>query len=330
MKIYTRVVFSMTTLRVMEEDSFEYEGDIAYMKGSSGAIEYPTYQEDIHVNWLTGGSQGSPAASLTIDLQTVLNLAMGSTGNPYQGESPHNPIAELTTNQDRFNTADVVVKGVDPEGDWSKYVDTAANKLDSIFTLETEITNEVDNFEANVKRRRMREISRWAGGMADINAVESSQFIIGMAIREGEVTSEINQFESKLRFEMKRAKVLATLQATSDMIKLMLFKVDAGRGMTQLQTEINRVNIIANKERDRDQLEIDTLQASWDLEVFQYGISALGGLGGGVQPGVKGLSKAESSLAGAASGASIGSSFGSVGTGVGAVVGAVTGYLSGE
>lgn len=309
-----------------------YNGLVNYFGGggSSGALDYPDYQEDIHVNWLTGGTTGTPAPAIDTDLEAVMNIAIGSTGNPYDGETPHNPVAELVTNQDRFNTADSVMLSLDPEGDWRRFADVAANKLDEIFTLEDEITNEVENFEKNVSRRRIREISRWAGGMADINAAEGSQFVIGMALRQGEISSEINQFETRLRFETKRAKMLAVLQATNDMIRIMLFKVDAGRGMTQLQSEINRINIISQKERDREQVEIDALQATWDLEIFQYGFNVLGALQGGGAPGLKGLSKGESALAGAASGASIGAQFGPQGAIAGGLIGGIGGYLSGD
>lgn len=329
MKIYSKIVISMTTLEVVEEESFEWEGEIAELKGASGAIDYPDFQEDIQVDWLTGGTKATPAPSLSVTLESVMDTGLGTGGNPYQDESPYDPTFDVERGQGRFEEADALAKELSPVGDWEKFADAAAAKLDTIFVLEDEITNEVNNFEKNIRRRRSREISRWAGGMADINAVESSQFVIGMALREGEVTSEVNEFETKLRLEFKRSKVLAVLQGISDITRIMLFKVDSNKSMTQLQNEINRVNIIARKEQRDRQIEIDSLQATWDLEVFQYGMSMLGSLGGGGAQGVKGLSKSESALSGAATGASIGAELGVPGAIAGGLIGGIGGFFTG-
>ena len=93
--------------------------------------------------------------------------------------------------------------------------------------------------------------------------------------------------------------------------------------------------MIAKSEQAQEQLLINEHNARWDLEVFAYGTSVLGGIGSGALiPGKK--SKAVSALAGtlggaaagAITGAALGAGGGPPGAVIGAVLGATAGYLS--
>jgi len=50
--------------------------------------------------------------------------------------------------------------------------------------------------------QHLRSINRLAGGMADINAVNSSAFIIGMALQEAEFTNNVNDFQAKIELQI--------------------------------------------------------------------------------------------------------------------------------
>ncbi len=343
MKIYNKITMDMSSFEVLEEDYFDYSGELALLGGGgpSGAVDFPDYMEDIHVNWLTGGAKGSPAPALTLSVEDVMNTALAAGGNPYTGESAFDPNASLTLAsgsplkkmQDRFDTADAVVTSLDPRTDYGNFVDKAKTKVDEAYVTETEITNYVSAYESLLRTRRLTEIARFTSGMADLNAVHSSQFIIGLALIEDGISREVNQFERELRLRLKERRGMLIDSAVKDMVQLLSLEVGSNINMSQIQAEIERLTIVAKKEQvDRD-LELDVLDATWDLTVFQYGANLLAAISGAAHPVPQQLSKVQSAiggtLSGAATGAMVGSIVPGIGTAVGAGVGAAIGLIGG-
>jgi hypothetical protein len=64
------------------------------------------------------------------------------------------------------------------------------------------IDDVVEHFEAGLLRTHLQSVNRFAGGMADINAVQSSAFVIGMALLESDFRRDVSEFRSKMGFEL--------------------------------------------------------------------------------------------------------------------------------
>ena len=63
------------------------------------------------------------------------------------------------------------------------------------------IEKAVSGFRKRALKTHLRSVNRFAGGMADINAVNSSAFVIGMALLESDFTDNVTDFQSKLEME---------------------------------------------------------------------------------------------------------------------------------
>ena len=120
-------------------------------------------------------------------------------------------------------------------------------------------------------------------------------------------------------------------EALNDLMKQRTLQVELAR----FTIESNRLKIIAKTEQAVEQLLINEHNAKWNLEVFAFGTTVLGGIGSGAfLPGKK--SKAVSALAGglagaaggALAGAAIGAGGGPYGAAIGLVLGATAGALS--
>jgi len=336
MKVYTLVVMNMTSLNVVREESYEYEGEVALCKGPSGSISYPDYMEDIHVHWLTGGTIEEPNPTLFTSLESEVQFALIPEGNPYHQETSFDPNAAvanivdspLSDMQLRYDSYDTLVTALDDEVDYAAFVDQAITKVDESYVTEAQITALVTTYETEVRARRLAEVSVHTAGMADINAVVGSQFVIGMALIESNITQEINRFERELRIRLREARGNLIDSAVKVMNQINLTKVDFSSSSTQLQAELSRLKIVALKEQvDRD-LEIDALFASYGLEAFQFGANLLGVLGGNTMPNIKQPSTAQSVLGGAISGAAAGAKI-TGGNPIGIGIGALAGGLSG-
>lgn len=76
------------------------------------------------------------------------------------------------------------------------------------------IQSAVDEYEQSILGNVARAKSSFAGGMADVNAVSGSAFILGMAMIENERVANVNKFAANLALQIYQSHVSAHLQAT--------------------------------------------------------------------------------------------------------------------
>lgn len=87
----------------------------------------------------------------------------------------------------------------------------------------------VASFEKNARPAHLRNVSRFAGGMADVNAVQSSTFVIGMALIEADFQRDVNAHRSGLEVQFYRDVVAAFIdvegRALTEYLKLYIQEV---------------------------------------------------------------------------------------------------------
>lgn len=382
MKIYNKVVLDMKG-QVVEEDSFDYEGEVALCNGGSNgaSVEYAEYLEDTHCRLLTGattGTYGSMAISPYTNMMAYLNLhgtAVG--GNPYVDATRPSNAQAYADYADRIAAVQAKVDelygdidALAPATTWESYIDTIVAKLadtdvlppidiiDDLATAlsgavtaaedvldSTPISDVVNAFEAKQLLRFNRSSGQWASGMATANAVNSSSFVIGAALRQAEFEKETNAFEANVKLEVFRGvmseSVRAHLQAVlsrtarrdmllttsaQELLAIMNLKVKGREGVIQHTKVLEAMTIDTANETQNYNLNLDVKEAKWDFELLKEASAAIGNISGSAiipdQP-----NKWQGAISGAASGAGIGMQVaGPPGAGVGAVVGAVAGY----
>lgn len=201
----------------------------------------------------------------------------------------------------------------------------------------------VDSFESNRQARFLREVGVWSAGMAVAHASFTSSYMIGLALRQDEFAKSVDQFEREVKYniygDIIKAGINSYLRANvvrvnnEDQMIIqgadLMSKINAEASrlklqLLQMKMELERVNIVAEKERvDRDQ-ELDVDDALWDFEIMMYGANMLSSISGaGVGRKLNQMSKGQSILGGTLAGASIGAQFGPEGAGVGATAGAL-------
>lgn len=267
MRVYTKVVIDIATMETIEEESFEYDGEVALCGssgggggGGSGEVDYPSYMKNAHAQLLYGAGESS---SGDMDIVTPVDDAINDaiSGNPFIDLAPYNP---------------------------SPHVVEMANAIDDfdVFVNSMESTNEVEN-----------NLAKFDAGMRDINAVNSSAFVIGRQI------------------------IASTI---------MVQKLQAKQELARMSIEARRIMIVANREFIDQDNEYQVKFAKWDLEMLQHGANVLAGISGastvssGSEP-----SKAQSAIGGAMSGAAAGAMMGSSVPGIGTAAGAVAGGVLG-
>lgn len=86
---------------------------------------------------------------------------------------------------------------------WATIMDEAKSKADSFFN-DSAIDSKVVAYEGKTLPSYQKEIARFSGGMADINAVNSSAYMIGLSIIAHRRLQDTNSFRADLRMEYEK------------------------------------------------------------------------------------------------------------------------------
>lgn len=357
-------------------------------KGAAGKVGFPAHMETVHKDWLGFTGEGGDT-TVTTSLIEVMNTALGVSGNPFDSLSYTDPstdfdaveteYAKLETKVDALahdtdygSIVDTVVAKLDTAGvlndiDVSSFVDDSVSQADTVIAAAVKqavdlvddqtVLNLVKNFEHRTNYLRDRARRRFSGQMADINAVNSSAFMFGLALVEAQSMQSVSDFHSDVtrqqfgqfvdsHITIYRQQLISYVdvavrnkvirdnllgQQTDRVVGMLYQNVSFTQALSEALGEIKRVRTVAEAEYVGNSADLNKNFSLWDFEVFDIGTRVLGGLGGGSYV-PKGASKTSSAIGGALSGAGKGAALGSavpgLGTGVGAAIGAGLGIGS--
>ena len=349
--------------------------------GVSGAVSFPAYIEGIHEDWLYGAGP----SNLSSTIEGSMNTAFAA--DPYAGYTYSNPSTDLSENDTALALMHSAVSAAVYTTDFGTLIDRAASKADECdidkaisikdiiqrqiklasrsmeeaIVLAGELANSTvidDLIEAQRKKSRVdraRRISRYSAGMADIGAINTSAFMMGLGViysKEEEAANELrvrlnselftqglsqwaNLYSTNIRVDgtvagLNKNARTQTLLNSMQLLKSMHDNNIAWKGeIATLTTELNRVRYMTVSDYEKNELDLDVYSANWELDVFGRGISLLGGMAGYAHPLPQGPSRAGLAIGGVLKGAAAGASIGSVVPGLGTAIGAGIGGLLG-
>lgn len=256
------------------------------------------------------------------------------------------------------NTFDTMIAALVGGAGWSSGMSAAKASIDG-YIDSGYIDDAVDGHSDYLKDEYDNNvIPEFESGMRDINAVMNSSFVLGRAYIVAMRARDVAKYRSDLSLSLHKQRndlIVAAAQIyVNDVLGIAGLRGEAvkytrdatvlrkelaelrhkvvsldkdstsfSKDVAMLDIEVNRLNIVANKEEADQNLAIDERDARWDLEVFSYGANMMAAIAGGTssispdQP-----SQTQSAIGGALAGAAIGAQ---VGGGYGAIVGGVIG-----
>ncbi len=294
--------------------------------GSSGAVSHSPYLETAHADWLNSTGADLMVSSVT----DVMNSAIGNS--PWTAKLAYDPDADIASFEAATAAFRLLLTGLSDTVNWAALYAQADTTLAG--PAEIAITADVAAYAAIIDDSITTEtLPRFRRGMQDINAVQSSAFVIGEAIIEAFRDRDVAKYLSTLRMGIEDKK----LTATEQMMNMMARRIGWEDDYVKFVVESMRIKIVAKKEEMDQNATIDEADSKWDLEVFQFGANVMAASAGGTSTtGVKGVSKAQSAIGGALMGgaagwmvgAEIGSGGGPYGAAIGAVLGAAVSLLA--
>lgn len=348
--------------------------------------------------WLTGASFDGDF----IDNPSVLRFIQerGLTdagGNPYDGVSAFDPLTELDDVDERLSEFVAAVDALDVDDDWDTYITKARTEsatdiptldVDSLMESVTAAARRTvggavaEAFEraaeadrdalvakalAAFSKRHLKEhlkvLNRFTAPMAQGGAINSSSYVVGVALLESEFEDRLAAFDAEFTLPLTREafsafmgayvdsakahlQVLAQarlqeqqlkqsylLEGTREMVGLLRHKMELDRAGTMMTGDLKRQKIIALSEESQQNLDYDVHALQWDMDLFQQSANVLSAQQGSVVPRADKASRVSSALSGglggAASGAALGTQIGAAGGPIGATGGAVIGGVAG-
>lgn len=193
MKIYSKIVLSMKSEEMLEEQSFGYEGSVALCGSSGGGgdskveVRYAHYIENKHEDFLN-----VIAAQRASDIDA----------------SPYTGYTELEVNPAFFGTGYLIssfpslydmygkfMAGLDVDVLYSQIFEDTVNapEINSLVAAEGVMMD--DDIDMNV-------LPRFQTGMRDMNAVMSSSYVLGRAAIEDARVKALSKFSAELKYRM--------------------------------------------------------------------------------------------------------------------------------
>lgn len=289
---------------------------------TAGKVDFPTHMKTVHQDWLYQTGNDTITSSIT----DAMNAALAT--NPYNAVVADNPATRLAAMATQLSTFSDKLDELVPIVDMSSYVQEVTETLDTYVISDTVINNDVDAFgDVLDDQIETSVLPKFQAGLRDINAVQSSAFMIGEAIIWGMRDRDVAKYQTDLRLKSQIQRNDLVGKITDRLLQLDIGVADLYRTLLHYKVEIERLGIVAEKEEADAQIGLDVAEAKWDLELFQYGGSLLGAMGGGTylppKSSADGPSTTQSAIGGALAGAAIGSA--TIGGWEGAAIGGVLG-----
>lgn len=297
------------------------------MSGGGGEtrVRYAPNIETAHSKYI----DGTPTTSITHAINRALTSASGGFYNsdngtkiglsPY-GDYNFEDIREgyfgVVPGDDQNTTYDIknfpsmweiygrFLPGVDVLKLWGDIYDDTIHgpELDNSIAAQAQLIQ--DNIDENI-------LPRFYAGMRDINAVQSSAFIVGKAlIARGNVTA-LNDAITKIR--------LAAVNLSG---VIWARKLDWDRDVVTIYQGMFRDFYASDMDHEAERLDFRVKDAIWDVEVIDNARAMIGALNGAAAATEKRVSKGARIASGALGGAAAGSVLGPYGALIGGIAGA--------
>lgn len=302
----------------------------------SGRVEYPPYLTNIHNHMLYGKDLSNE--HLPYDRQPDSTSVLGLINSrlsltAWDGNSPiSNVISGLAGGSIHSSVSlsdggfGLYVTLPDP----SAFFISVDDAMDAFSTAVGNMSTTTANLDAlqsaletATEAPYYRGLNNFVSGMSDINATNSSAFIVGLALMESGRQRAIAEQRAQWQQQNNNSQVSAYGQ------------------LAQMELEVQKTKLVAEYDKVNTHVTYRRQAQLWDLELYEYGANMLAASSGAVsskgQSGSTVQSVLAGALTGAAGGAAIGSMFAAEGsTGLAAVggpwalgLGALIGGISG-
>lgn len=287
MKVYTRVVLDWEG-NVLEEESFQYEGDVSHCGGSSGGggsssgkHDWPSYMKNRHSLWLSRISAlipgynpytqwESPSISPITSATTIADYVTYLENRAAQlynlSYSPNVRESELLQALYTFtlNQIDYLSSHL---GD-AYEIDERVPLIENITKLSDRLTalESVGDLEGIVDLHTV-VLPRFEAGMRDINAVQASTFVIGRGVIEATYQAKMQEAKHNWLIEVEKLRTTAVSALSNLQIDARKANQNYRGTILGLINNCLQLASTSGASLDNIRMEIDKFKANINMEI---------------------------------------------------------------
>lgn len=295
-------------------------------------VEYPSYMKIVHEKMLVGSIDGSGGGTGGV----LAAIVTAAAANPYTGLTAYDPATYVTDMEAALTAFAAIVTALDAHTDYDTYSTAAAAQIDAVVSPEAYILARVSAHATALDNEiNTKILPRFNAGMRDINAVQTSAFVIGDAIIMIDRQDKVDKFSADMRLQADSKRAELIQNATAEMIRMYLQKAEYGRVVAAFTLDLKRLAFAMHGDYKTETKALLADEGRWPLEIYKYGANMLASVGGGTTSstptdGNKTARTIGSGLSGAIAGAMVGSQvYGNTGAGIGAIMGGLAGLIGG-
>lgn len=321
---------------------------------AAGKCSWPTYMERLHWNMLigsygTGDDEGidlfrglwstrvDDYSNETSYFSLLRDIVEAHEDSPFATAEAYDPESRLDIIQTQYGLLNTMVNAMSHDDDWGADWDTAQAQIDEVIS-SSELTALTTQFEADLAQPHANAMARAAAAASDVGANNDAAYIMMKGVMEQRLLEKSATFNAQASMQQYELKLKMYGEAVRELQDRMFRIVDANRVASTVTADLERISIVALKEENDRNIELDIQDHTWEVELWGSGANVLGAIGG--SRGAPGYQKSvgnsalggalSGGLSGAGSGALIGTSVApGIGTGIGAGVGGILGALGG-
>jgi len=282
--------------------------------GSSGEVSWPKWISDLHAYGAEEMKQAILAAY-----------------NPYQDWPDWDPSTVIGDMDEAMAYFNDKVTHYNPIADWGTAIDAVKLKLEGLYSDDKIDESVLKYSELLADNLEMETLPRFRAGMRDINAVQSSAFVIGEAMLEACKNREVAKYAADLRKEFDTRELEHIVKDAMQLTQFQLEEAKLVGDYVKTEVDTKRIQAVLKKEQAENNTEYRVESQKWDMDNWtQYG-DYIAAMHGGVSAKARKQSKTASAIGGALSGGGMGYMMGassSVGGPWGAALGAAVGIGS--
>lgn len=250
--------------------------------GSSGAVSFPAYMQDIHRQWLNDWSGSGSSPFLPGEFPdvgvTMKNATSAIGGNPYTDAVAYSPDTDLDNAQDALDDF-----GADLASGWTSFLTSAMDGVDATIASPVEFDDRFDVTTDRIRTEQNKGIERFNARFVDITAIHSKTYAMSLVQQEQHSRDRIYEITTSQEDAVRNTRLSLLAQFGS-------VRLDGMRALAVQQAEVSRLTTIGKIQEQQHNQNVENSEATWDLDLFAYGGNVLAASAGGfADPEDKGI-----------------------------------------
>lgn len=273
-------------------------GDRAQAWASQGSGQpNATYEKGVFYPWATMLSNPDSTDPATADWADFTNFAgldadfnvfdlvyAASTnvgGSPYESITAYNPDSLIADIEDALLLMEDSVEGLDSNV-LLEAIDIAAQYVDELMG-DTAITDLVADYETRQNIAYARDVANLYAGLWEGGAIIGTQTFVAAALLKNERNREVSEYEKSLQVANQGQRAQLASQLVSLAVDIALRKMQARQAYAGTRMDYAKLVTLTKQDQIEKDLEYETRDATWDLDLMQYAQNALGAIYGAQQ-----------------------------------------------